>query len=72
MKAKKSLFCTVTFMICTVHNVLSLRSNQEEWDGRGTWHAWGERRVACGVSWINLSEGNKLGNLDIDGRIVLK
>jgi hypothetical protein len=29
-----------SFIICTRHQILLGRSNQEEWDGQGMWHAW--------------------------------
>jgi hypothetical protein len=35
-----------SFIICTYHQILSGRSNQEERGGRGMWHAW-ERREKC-------------------------
>jgi len=29
-------------MICTTHQILFRLSNQEELDGQGMWHIWGE------------------------------
>jgi hypothetical protein len=54
-------------MICTPHQILFRRSNQEECDGQGIWHVWETEEVHMGVWW-----GDHFEDLGVDGRIILK
>jgi len=40
-------------MICTAHQVLFGRSNQEKWDGQGMWHVWKPERDRLEVLGVN-------------------
>jgi hypothetical protein len=36
------------------------------------WHIWGKREVHTGFWWVDLREGDHLGDPGVDGRIRLK
>jgi hypothetical protein len=61
-----------SFMLCTPQQILAGWSNQEEWDGRGMWHAWGTGEVRIECWWQSLAERLHLDNLGVDGRIILE
>ena len=54
-------------MLYTSHQILSLQSNQEEWNGWSMWHAWGREEVNSGCRC-----GDLMDDQGVDGRIILK
>jgi len=36
------------------------------------WQVWGTGEACTGIRWGNLSEGDHLGDLGVDGRIILR
>ena len=61
-----------SFMICIHHQKLFRRSNQEQWDGWGMWHAWKTRLVHIQFWWRDLWKRDHLKGLTVDVRIILK
>ena len=57
-------------MIYTPHQILFGWLNQEEWDGRGMYNAWGRGKVYTEFWWGNLRERDHLEDPGIDGRII--
>jgi len=58
---------TISFVICTAHQISFNRSNQEELDGRGMWHVRETGEVRAEFWWGNLRERR-----GVDGRVVLE
>ena len=46
-----------SIMICTSHKILFRLSNQEELDGQGMWHIWGEEGVCAGFGGETREKG---------------
>ena len=63
---------TRSCMICILLTILLFRWwNQEDWDGRDTWHV-GRRELHTGFWWGNLKKGDHWEDQGVDGRIILK
>jgi len=43
-----------------------------KWGGRGMWRVWGRGELCTVFWWGNLREREHWGDLDVDGRIVLR
>ena len=61
----------ISLTVCTPHPLLFGLSNREELDGRGMWLVWVRREACTGFWWGNLTEGDHLGDTNIDGSIML-
>jgi len=59
-------------MVCTPHRILFGSSNQDEWEGRDMWHAWGTGKVYAGFWWGIPRERDHLEDVDAVGRIILR
>ena len=46
--------------------------NREEWDVLDMWYIWERGKVHIGFWWWNLRDGDRLEDIDVYGRIILK
>ena len=60
------------FTLCAARQILLGRLGQERRDGLGVQHVWRRRGRYKGLWWGNLTERDRLEDLDVDGKIVLK
>jgi hypothetical protein len=59
-------------MLYIPHQTLLRWPNQEDWDGKNMYHAWGRREVRTWFWWGNLREADHLEVTGLDGKIILK
>jgi len=59
-------------MICAPHGILFGWSNQDWWDGLGSWHLWGRGDVDAWFLWGNLREIDHLADLFVERRLMSK
>jgi hypothetical protein len=59
-------------MICALHQILIVWSNQEEWNGRNIWHIWWREGMHTDLCFGNLREGDNFEDQGMYERIILK
>jgi hypothetical protein len=61
-----------SLMSCTLHQILFMRSNRDEWDERGLQHVGWRGEVRTGFWWGNLRERDHLEDSGVDGRTIIR
>jgi hypothetical protein len=59
----------MSFIFCTYLQISLGSSNQEEWGGRGMWHAWEKREKCTRFLWESPKERDHSEDRDVDGRM---
>ena len=55
-------------LYCSPNIVRVIKSIRMRWEG----HVWGRGEACTGFWWLNLREGDHLGDPGVDGRIILR
>ena len=63
---------TFLFQLCCCHMNTPGWSNDEGWDWRGMWHAWGREELRTGFWWENRTERAHLEDPGLVGKVLLE